>query len=508
MKTILEYLERQVAAFPQKTAFADLDHSVAFAQLQKQAQAVGTGLSALIAPRSPVVFYGEKSALLLSGFLGTVYAGGFYVLIDPKQPALRAKAILDTLHAACVVAEEKYYAKACEVGFDCEVLQLQTLLQTQADPELLSKIRRQALDIDPLYAIFTSGSTGAPKGVVVSHRSVIDFIDTFVATFGISHCDVIANQAPFDFDVSVKDIYSGLATGACVHLIPREFFMLPAKLMDFLEERKATVLIWAVSALCFVTTMKGLEYKVPKSLSKIMFSGEVMPVKHLKLWKQFLPEAMYVNLYGPTEITCNCMYYIVDRDFADDSVLPLGVCFDNEKVFLLDENHQLVTEPDILGEICVSGTALALGYFGNRTRTESAFLQNPLNPYYNEQIYCTGDLARFDHQGDLYYVTRKDFQIKHMGHRIELGEIETVVNGLDGISRVCCLYLEQKQKILAFYTGTAEKRAIVAALRGLLPAYMLPSAFIKLEQMPITKNGKIDRKFLQEEYEKGRETNR
>lgn len=500
MINVLSYLENSARKYPEKIAFGDTEKEISFENLAEKAQAIGTSLSKKLSPRSPVVFYAEKSAFLMCGFLGTVYAGCFYVLIDPKHPVARAKAILDTLEATILIADEKHIEKAGELGFNGQILPLEKLAEEQADIEKLNAIRANGVDIDPLYAIFTSGSTGTPKGVVVSHRSTIDFINTFTETFNITKEDIIANQAPFDFDVSVKDIYSGLATGATVQIIPRSFFSFPTKLMDFLTDKNATILVWAVSALCFVTTMNGLEYKTPHTLKKIMFSGEVMPIKHLNKWRKFLPNAIYVNLYGPTEITCNCMYYIVDKEFSDGEVLPLGINFKNEKVFLLDENNKQVVEKDILGEICVSGTALALGYFNDKEKTEKAFVQNPLNPYFIETIYRTGDLAKFQEDGKLYYVTRKDFQIKHMGHRIELGEIETAINAAPGVDRVCVIYLEKKQRIVAFYSGTADKKQITAAIKVTLPVFMLPTTFVLVEAMPMTKNGKIDRQKLLDDY--------
>ena len=174
------------------------------------------------------------------------------------------------------------------------------------------------IDADPLYVNFTSGSTGTPKGVVVCHRNVCEFIPCFVETFAITEKDVLANQAPFDFDVSVKDIYSGLFTGARVEIVPTAYFTNPTKLMDFLCDRGVTLMVWAVSALCFLTTMNALAYKTPTTLRAILFSGEVMPIKHLHKLQKYLPGVQYVNLYGPTEITCNCTYYVVDREFAEN----------------------------------------------------------------------------------------------------------------------------------------------------------------------------------------------
>lgn len=281
-----------------------------------------------------------------------------------------------------------------------------------------------------------------------------------------------------------------------MQIIPKKLFSFPVKLLDFLVEREVTTLIWAVSALCILTTLDGFAYKVPDKIRRVLFSGEAMPVRHLNLWKKYLPDAMYVNLYGPTEITCNCTYYIVDREFEEGENIPMGKPFPNEKVFLLD-GSRLVTKAGEKGEICVSGTALALGYFDNAGQTGKAFVQNPLNPYYPETIYRTGDLGYYNKQGELVFASRNDFQIKHMGHRIELGEIELAIMRQEGIQRVCCIY--DQEKILAFYDGTPEKRDIVKGLRELLPAYMLPNVWKRVEHMPLNHNGKIDRKALLEE---------
>lgn len=502
MKTsILEYLEDSSKRFPDKTAFADEHSSCTFRELETTARRTGSALAKYFVPRNPVPVFMEKSVETIGVFMGAVYAGCFYVLMDTKQPASRLNQILEILDSEVIVTSEKYLEDLNKLDFKGEVLLAKNLAEETENKELLKEIRAQAVDVDPLYGIFTSGSTGVPKGVVVGHRSVLDFIDCFTELFDITEKDVIGNQAPWDFDVSVKDIYSGLKTGATVQIIPKQMFSFPTKLIDYLIEREVTTLIWAVSALCIISTLNGFEYKVPDKIKKILFSGEAMPVKHLNIWRKYLPEVMYVNIYGPTEITCNCTYYIIDREFQPGDVLPMGKAFPNEKVFLLDEENQLITEKNKTGELCVTGSALALGYYKNREQTEKAFVQNPLNDRYLEMMYRTGDLAYYNDLGELCFASRKDFQIKHMGHRIELGEIEAAMEKIPEIIRSCCIFDSAKSKIVAFYEGDIERRPLARALGQYVPAFMVPNVFRQVERMPLTKNGKIDRKALTAAYQ-------
>lgn len=536
---ILELLERSAERFPDRPAFGDPDKDITFRELVRKARAVGELLSKDVAIESPVAFYLEKSVDAVTAMFGAVYAGGFYSFIDVRQPAARAQKVVNVLEPAVLITDEENAGKAAELAFLGKRILLKDLLaqaeeslqknnkmtgvsenqaaseekaegaqgleERQPLPAVLDGIRRNMPDTAPLYVNFTSGSTGTPKGVAVCHRSVIEFIAHFVPLFHITEEDVMGNQAPFDFDVSVKDIYSGLYTGAKVQIIPREYFSNPTQLMDYLCGKKTTVLIWAVSAMCFVSIMNALDYRTPGTVRAVGFSGEVMPIKQLNVWKKYLPDAMYVNLYGPTEITCNCTYYVLDpqKEYGLEEIIPAGIAFENEKVFLLNEENQEVDPSDTAseGEICVGGTCVALGYYRDPERTDAAFVQNPLNDRYPERIYRTGDIGRYDAKGNLIYVSRKDFQIKHLGHRIELGEVEADTMARDGVSRACCIYDAKKKRLILFYTGERERKDLEKELREVLPPFMVPNKTIRLESMPLNKNGKIDRHALEAIYQ-------
>ena len=498
MKNVLEYLERSALATPEKIAAEDLGGSCTYRELQQQSMRIGSALAGTLAAGDPVGVFLEKSIAALQAFFGTVYAGGFYVLLNPGLPATRLGQIQSVLQAKQILTDRENFRTARSLFPDAAVLLVEELQETTIDEGKLAAVRSRALDTDPLYAMFTSGSTGVPKGVLVSHRCVIDFIDTFVTTFGFDQSDILANQAPFDFDVSVKDIYSCLKTGATLSILPRTLFSRPKELLDWLCDHRVTTMIWAVSALCLITTFHGLDYRCPDTVRQILFSGEVMPHKHLRCWMEHLPETRFVNLYGPTEITCNCTYHILDRQRDYAQGMPIGEAFSNRQVFLLDDADRLVTQPDQSGEICVRGTSLALGYYRAPEQTARAFVQNPLHSRYPERIYRTGDLGRYNEDGELFFCGRKDFQIKYMGHRIELEEIERAVASLAGVERCCCVFDADRHKLHGYYLGQADERELLQQLRLQLPIYMVPSTLRHLDEYPLTKNGKVDRKALLE----------
>jgi len=499
-KSVLELLESTANKYPDRPAFGDTTTDMTFNETVLKSKCVGSFLSTYVERCQAVAFYMEKNCKAICGMFGAVYAGGFYSFIDVRQPSARAETVINVLEPAVIITDKEFADKARELNVSVPIFTIEDILdKADIDEDALSTARSKAKDIDPLYVNFTSGSTGTPKGVTVCHRSVLEFIHYFTDIFKITSDDILGNQAPFDFDVSVKDIYSGIMTGAKVQIIPREYFSAPMNLMDYVADKKVTILVWAVSAMCFVSIMNGLEYRTPETVRLIMFSGEVMPVKQLKKWQSHLPEATYVNLYGPTEITCNCTYHILDREYDDAEVIPAGKPFPNEEVFLLDENDNLVSKDlaDSIGEICVSGTSVVLGYYKDPERTSAVFVQNPLHNNYIDIIYRTGDLGKYDNDGNLIYVSRKDFQIKHLGHRIELGEIETAAMAQEGVSRACCIYDFDKKRIIMYYTGDADKKQLTAALKTVLPPFMIPNSFKPIDEMPLNKNGKIDRKALE-----------
>lgn len=502
MRIVTDYLDHSAAVFPDKAAVVDQDRTVTFRQLKAEALHIASYIAGHFSRcHTPVCFYLDKSAYCISAMMGVAYSGNFYTPIDTKMPAARIEKILETLENPLMITDKKHLPQVQKFMGDSDVLCLEDALDEPYNEQVIMDFKARMIDTDVLYVLFTSGSTGNPKGVIIGHRSVIDYIEWVTETFHFNENTVLGNQAPFYFDNSILDIYTMLKTGATMYIIPQIYFAFPIKLLEYMETNLINTIFWVPSALCLVANLKALPKRHVNSLRNILFAGEVMPNKQLNQWRGEYPDALYGNLYGPTEITDVCAAYIVNREFRDDEALPMGKACHNTEIFLLDENDHLVGAPDIPGELCVRGTCLAYGYYNNPEKTKSAFVQNPLNHAYPETIYRTGDLVKYNELGELVYICRKDYQIKHMGHRIELGEIETAASSLPGVNQNCCVYDDNRHKIVMYYTGTIDEKELAAGLKSMVPDYMVPGKFISLKVMPLNLNGKMDRVLLKKELE-------
>lgn len=496
---ILEYLEATVKKLPDKIAFADMETQLTFQEVYDRARGCASQLLQVCINREPVIVYMKKSPCTVTAFLGVIYAGGYYVPIDEEMPRHRIEMILENTQAEYMICDETTIEKAGQLNFTGIILSYEEIIGGKIQSEKLWEVRENCLDMDPVYVLFTSGSTGVPKGVVGYHRGVIDYIETLSEVLQFGEENIFANQTPFYVDACMKDIYPTLKYGATTWIVPKELFMQPVKLVEFLNEHHINTICWVVSAMTMISTFGTFDIVKPKYLRTIAFGSEVFPVKQFNLWKKTLPEAKFFNLYGPTEATGMSCYYHADRLFEEKEVIPIGRPFRNTQILLLDKEGQQVKDGQE-GEICIRGTCLTHGYYNNYEKTQEVFTQNPLNPYFPELIYHTGDLAYKNEQGDLVFVSRKDHQIKHMGHRIELGEIEADVNLIDGIRNCCCIFIKDNQKIVLFYVGEIDKKVLTIAIKDRLPRYMIPNAIVQLEALPLTSNGKMDRLKMQEIY--------
>jgi D-alanine--poly(phosphoribitol) ligase subunit 1 len=494
----LEFLNRTVARIPERTAVRDAGGAYTFGEFRRKALELAAVLVARAdATNSPIAVYLPKSKEAVLCFAAILYSGNCYAPLDVKSPAARTVAVLEKLGPALLVTDLANLAELRKAGAPLDrIVVLEDAPRCEVTPELERRFER-VIDTDPIYIIHTSGSTGIPKGVTIAHRGVIDYIDWANSVYTVDESTVIGSQAPFHFDNSTLDIYLCFSRGATLDLIPGELFLFPVKLIEYMRTRGINFVFWVPSVLMQVANMDILAHTELPPLGQILFAGEVMPCKQLNYWRKWFPNALFSNLYGPTEITVDCTYYIVSRELADNEPLPIGFPCRNSDVLILNAENRPAAVGE-RGELCVRGSSLALGYWNDPEQTAAAFVENPLQPHYPERLYRTGDLVYRNEAGEIVFTGRADQQIKHMGYRIELGEIETAVLSLPEVRNACAVYDHAKSQIVLFFEGERELNAgaIRKALEPLLPKYMFPSVCTQMVSLPVNPNGKTDRKAL------------
>ncbi len=499
-RTILEILEKTADKFPDKVIYEDINRESTYKEFVETSKKIGTALAKQIQNiNKPIAIYIDRSVTCLETMMGVTYSGNYFTVLDIKSPKERIDKIINSLPDISIIVEKKNIEKLKEFNFNGKIFIYEDLIQEEKNIELLEKIINQIIDTDPMYVQFTSGSTGMPKGIIICHRSVITYATSIKETFGFDENTKFGSEAPFYFSLSTLDTYTTMLSGATMVIIPKMYFSFPIKLLEFLKEKKINTIYWVPSALCIVANLKALDEIELPDLKKVMFVGEVMPVKQLNIWMDHLPHATFINLYGPTEITDVCTYYVVDKRFENNESLPIGKAFNNTDVLIIKEDGTKAKIGEE-GELCVRGSFLALGYYNNPEKTNAAFVQNPLNKAYPEIIYKTGDIVKQREDGNIEYISRKDFQIKHMGYRIELGEIETGINNIEGIIACACIYDTQNKKIVLFYQAeeSLEEKDLIKQIKKNLVNYMWPNEIHRLEKMIYNANSKIDRTKLKE----------
>ncbi len=510
MDNLLSFFEQTVKNFPDKTAVACREESYTFSELKDTSRRMGNCIVRMQGKREepePIGVFVNRGIQTSVFFLATLYSGNFYVPIDPDMPKEKIERILTDADFQMILCAEENKTLLTDLDFTGQILTFEDAEDSRK--ETLTALEEASIGNTngspdtPAYMIYTSGSTGQPKGVLKSHGAVIDFMQTFIRLFDLGPDEIIGNQTPFFFDASAKDFYLMLFTGATLEILPSELFILPVTLIEYMNERHITYICWVPSALSVVTQLNTFQQVIPVDLKKAFFVGETFPVKQLRKWMEALPDLQYVNLYGSTEIAGVCCYYELPVPFEGEEI-PTGQPLPNCRVFLTKEGEpeELITGPDEVGEICVASDSLALEYYHDPERTEKTFTALPLPDGTSARALRTGDLAKYGADDNLYFVSRSDDQIKHMGHRIELGEIESAAYKMPEIARCCCLFHEKKNRICLFCELIPEcdwdGKRIRHELTDKLSDYMLPTKYYILDEIPLNANGKVDRVRLKE----------
>jgi D-alanine--poly(phosphoribitol) ligase subunit 1 len=441
----------------------------------------------------------EKCLLSYVIPLAALKIGAPYIYLDPSNPGNRIDKILDICDPSVVFAAKnppiKFEASKiieCGEGWHWE---LSGLVSTDSKVEDVSK---KVNSSDPAYIMFTSGSTGEPKGAVISHGNLVSFIDWIRNYFKFKIGDVHANLNPMYFDNSIFDFYSTIFTGGCLVPFDSEEVRDVTRLVKKIKRTKCSVWFSVPSLLIYMQVMGVATKENLGGLKNIIFGGESYPKKKLKeLFYELGDKVDLTNVYGPTECTCICSAYKVNKnDFIDlKGIPPLGEISSNFNYYILDENSPVAKGE--IGELCLSGDGVGYGYFNRMELSSKSFVQNPLNQSFKEIIYRTGDLVRIDPTNHLLeFVCRKDSQIKHMGYRIELDEISWNLSSLSGINEV---FVFQKitdglSEIVAVVAGgnSLDSTSMKMELNKKIPKYMVPNKIIIVSELPKNKNGKID----------------
>ncbi|MBQ7669388.1 MAG: AMP-binding protein [Clostridia bacterium] len=494
VESVIEYLQNCAESFPSKTAVGYRDRSVTFDELNETAKQYGASIKKALDGKTgaPVGVLCTRDILPVIEFFGVLYSGNFYVPLDPDAPAEKLESIVSDCGMSVIAGSSELSNIPEKIGFSGKYITPDCLTDEKCSvPENAGKR-------SPLYMVYTSGSTGKPKGVLKSHGAEISFIEAYCEEFDFTKDDIIGNQTPFFFDAAAKDIYLMVKMGITLEIIPSEYFPLPPELINYLNLKKITFASWVPTVLSIVSQLNPFSVIKPQTLKNVFFVGEVMPMKHLNTWRKELPDIRYVNLYGQSELCGICSYYEVKGEFPDDATLPMGKPLKNCEIYLVSDG-EVVKEAEKIGELYIVSDALATEYYNDPEKTANCFIEKDFG---NGTVRCfkTGDLAKYDKEGDLVFASRSDFQIKHMGHRIELGEIEAVAGALPEVARCCCLYDAERKKIKLFCElsdGCEIKDVeIRSILKAKLSSYMVPGKVIVMDKLPLNPNGKIDRQKL------------
>lgn len=505
-------------------AVEDARGSLTYAELAERAGVLAAELCAAGVERGDRVGVClPKSNDAVASLYGIMWSGGAYVPLDVAAPPARlAYMIRNCGMRLLVTCQAQVLRLGNELGDSC--LERIILVDAEAVPDkVASKValpvvawgdlaRRDALRQpvgvaadDLAYILYTSGSTGEPKGVMISHRNALAFVEWAREAVEVRADDRLSSHAPFHFDLSIFDLYVASLAQATVVLVPDGMSLFPASLAEWIETQRINVWYSVPSILVQLMDRGRIDRFPLTALRKMIFAGEVFASRYLRDWMNRLPKADWYNFYGPTE-TNVCTWYRVPAPPEGDTPISIGCASSSDTIYLRDRAGKLITETGAEGEICVEGPTVALGYWGDPQKTGRRFVTEPDLTGTDHRIYCTGDLACWDEEGNLSFRGRRDHMIKSRGYRIELGEIEAAAFGHAAVQEAAAVAVPDDEignrirACVVLHAGQElDRDGLIQHLSGRLPAYMLPQEVQFLSVLPKTSTGKVDRRALSTE---------
>ncbi|MEP6804173.1 MAG: amino acid adenylation domain-containing protein [Flavobacterium sp.] len=489
-KNFIDYFEEQAAAKPEKTALIFEDDSLTYKQLEEKTRRLANYFIENGIQKQLIPICIDRSLDMIIGVLGILRSGNAYVPIEGSFPLSRIQYILNDVQSDYVVTTTSYASLFATV----KVINLDTF---QYDIQSTKSINIDLAPNDLAYCIFTSGTTGVPKGVLNEHGALLNRLLWMRDDLQIDSGSVLLQKTPYIFDVSVWELIMPLMVGCELVIAKPDGHKDPAYLQDLIQHKEVTIIHFVPSM--FAIFLEYVVIEKCKSLLHIICSGEALPIHMIKRFKQIFQNKNLHNYYGPTEAAIDVTAINLSQIDLENDTVSIGKAMANTKIYIVDKSIQL--QPlGAVGELLIGGIQVARGYLNKPDLTEEKFIASPFIK--DDRLYKTGDLARWLPDGSITYIGRKDNQVKINGYRIELQEIEEILITHEEIKESVILVKERdgNKYLAAYYTSAIEQdtQKLKSYLQNRLPAYMIPEYFKHLDELPLTVNGKLDKKFLPE----------
>lgn len=505
----INFFEKTVKKFPLKLAIIDNGKKINFRDLKKNSQILATQIQKNLKKYDSclIAIYLEKSIELISSNLATTYSGNFYINIDPDNPLQKNIIILKKLEPKIIIINKKNFKKLnAKTKNEFKFLIYENLIKKKKNI-IYNKVEfnfKKRINTDPYCVINTSGSTGTPKGVILNHNNFFDFMNWTKYEFNFNNRIIIGSLSPSVFDIFNFEVCMMAFNSSTIVIIPKKYIAFPYEILKLLKSNNVNFIFWVPTIMVNIANLKLLEKINLTKLKHVWFAGEVFPARQLLYWLKKMKKTSFTNLYGPIEITLDCIFFKIKKNISANEKIPIGYPCKNTDIILLNKKNN---NCDFLeeGEICVRGASLAMGYYNDFETTKKKFIQNPLNKKYPELIYKTGDFAYKNKKNQIIFIGRKDNQIKHFGYRIELSEIENLsFKAIKEIKNVCVEYNSEEKKIVMFYESHSkiDESILHNKLNKILPKYMMPVNFFYEKIIKMNVNGKIDRLYYKKKINK------